>query len=125
VVTSREKLIPGAPKMLIPGEFGFASDLHAGGNVLSLANLLYAPVIQKLSLANLLCAPGIKVIPGEFALCTGDKSYPWRTRKWFARDKNSKNLKISKNSKKFRKMSKKSKILKTELILKNVNIQFF
>jgi hypothetical protein len=79
VVTSREKLIPGAPKMLIPGEFGFASDLHAGGNVLSLANLLYAPVIQKLSLANLLyapvlqklslanllCAPGIKVIPGE------------------------------------------------------------
>jgi hypothetical protein len=65
--------------MLIPGEFGFASDLHAGGNVLSLANLLYAPVIQKLSLANLLdapviqklslanllCAPGIKVIPGE------------------------------------------------------------
>jgi hypothetical protein len=51
--------------MLIPGEFGFASDLHAGGNVLSLANLLYAPVIQKLSLANLLCAPGIKVIHGE------------------------------------------------------------
>jgi hypothetical protein len=51
--------------MLIPGEFGFASDLHAGGNVLSLANLLYAPVIQKLSLANLLCALGIKVIPGE------------------------------------------------------------
>jgi hypothetical protein len=107
--------------MLIPGEFGFASDLHASGNVLSLANLLYAPVIQKLSLANLLyapviqklslanllCAPGIKVIPGKFALCAGDKSYPWRTRKWFAGDKNSKNPKISKNSKKFRKMSKK------------------
>jgi hypothetical protein len=64
-ITSREKLIPGAPKMLIPGEFGFASDQHADGNVLSLAILLYAPVIQKLSLANLLCAPGIKVIPGE------------------------------------------------------------
>jgi hypothetical protein len=77
--TSREKLIPGAPKMLIPGEFGFARDLHAGGNVLSLANLLYAPVIQKLSLANFLyalviqklslanflCAPRIKVIPGK------------------------------------------------------------
>jgi hypothetical protein len=54
LLTSRENLIPGAPKMLIPGEFGFASDLHAGGNGLSLANLLYALVIQKLSLANLL-----------------------------------------------------------------------
>jgi hypothetical protein len=63
--TSREKLIPGAPKMLIPGEFGFASDLHAGGNVLSLTNLPYAPVIQKIPLANLLCAPEIKIIPGK------------------------------------------------------------
>jgi hypothetical protein len=51
--TSREKLIPGAQKMLIPGEFGFASDLHAGGNVLSLANLHYAPGIQELPLANM------------------------------------------------------------------------
>jgi hypothetical protein len=51
--------------MLIPGEFGFASDLHAGGNVLSLANLHYAPGIQKLPLANLPYAPGIQVIPGE------------------------------------------------------------
>jgi hypothetical protein len=51
--------------MLIPGEFGFASDLHIAGNVLSLANLFYASVIQKIPLANLLCAPGIKVIPGE------------------------------------------------------------
>jgi hypothetical protein len=63
--TSREKLIPGAPKMLILGEFGFAGDLHADGNVLSLVNLHYAPGIQKLPLANLPCAPGIKVIPGE------------------------------------------------------------
>jgi hypothetical protein len=46
--------------MLIPGEFGFASDLHADSNVLSLANLLYAPVIKKLSLANLLYAPVIQ-----------------------------------------------------------------
>jgi hypothetical protein len=51
--------------MLIPDEFGFACDLYAGGNVLSLANLLYAPVIQKIPLANLLCALGVKVIPGE------------------------------------------------------------
>jgi hypothetical protein len=66
--------------MLIPGEFGFAGDLHAGGNVLSLANLH--------------CAPGIKKFTaGEFALCAGDKSYPSRTEKWFAGDKNSKNSK--------------------------------
>jgi hypothetical protein len=51
--------------MLIPGEFGFADDLHAGDNVLSLANLPYAPGIQKIPLANLLCALGIKVIPGK------------------------------------------------------------
>jgi hypothetical protein len=51
--------------MLIPGEFGFASDLHAGGNVLSLANLHCAPGIQELPLANMHYAPGIKVIPGE------------------------------------------------------------
>jgi hypothetical protein len=30
--TSREKAIPSAPKLLIPGAFWFASDLHAGGN---------------------------------------------------------------------------------------------
>jgi hypothetical protein len=82
-------------------------------------------VIQKLSLANLLYAPGIKVIPGEFALCAGDKSYPWRTRKWFAGDKNSKNPKISKIQKNSEKCQKNSKILKMELILKTVNIQFF
>jgi hypothetical protein len=63
--TSREKLIPGAQKMLIPGEFGFASDLHADGNVLSLANLHCAPGIQELPLANMHYAPGINVIPGE------------------------------------------------------------
>jgi hypothetical protein len=62
-ITSREKLIPDTPKMLIPGEFGFDGDLHAGGNVLSLANLHCASGIQKIPLANLLCAPGIKVIP--------------------------------------------------------------
>jgi hypothetical protein len=74
-----EKSLSRRTKNAYPGKFGFASDLHAGGNVLSLANLLYAPVIQKLSLANLLyvpviqklslenllCALGIKVIPGE------------------------------------------------------------
>jgi hypothetical protein len=81
--TSREKLIPVALKMLIPGEFGFAGDLHAGGNVLSLANLH--------------CAPGIKKITaGEFSLCAEDKSYPWRTRNWFAGDKNSKFQKFKK-----------------------------
>jgi hypothetical protein len=58
--TSREKLIPGTHKMLIPGEFGFA-----GGNVLSLSNLHCAPGITKLPPANLHYAPGIKVIPGE------------------------------------------------------------
>jgi hypothetical protein len=62
-ITSREKLIPGTLKMLIPGEFGFDGDLHGGGNVLSLANLHCASGIQKIPLANLLCAPGIKVIP--------------------------------------------------------------
>jgi hypothetical protein len=46
--------------MLIPGEFGFVGD-----NVLSLANLLCAPGIQKIPLANMLCTPGIKVIPSE------------------------------------------------------------
>jgi hypothetical protein len=51
--------------MLIPGEFGFAGDLHVGSNILSLANLLCVLGIQKIPLANLLCAPGIKVIPGE------------------------------------------------------------
>jgi hypothetical protein len=63
--TSREKLIPGAQKMLIPGEFGFASDLHAGGNVLSLANLHCASGIQELPLANMHYAPVIKFIPGK------------------------------------------------------------
>jgi hypothetical protein len=63
--TSREKLIPGAHKMLIPGEFGFAGNLHAGDNVLSLANLHCAPGIKNLPLANLQYASGIKVIPGE------------------------------------------------------------
>jgi hypothetical protein len=80
--------------MLIPGEFGFASDLHAGGNVLSLANLLYAPVIQKLSLVNLLCAPGIKVIPGELESgSSGMKFQKFR--------------KFQKILKKFKKISKK------------------
>jgi hypothetical protein len=51
--------------MLIPGEFGFAGDLHASGNVLSLANLHCAPGIKNLPLANLHYAPGLKVIPGE------------------------------------------------------------
>jgi hypothetical protein len=51
--------------MLIPGEFGFVSDLHAGGNVLSLANLHCAPGIQEFLLANMHYAPVIKVIPGE------------------------------------------------------------
>jgi hypothetical protein len=64
-ITSREKLIPSAQKMLIPDEFGFASDLHAGGNVLCLANFHCAPGIQELPLANMHYAPGIKVIPGE------------------------------------------------------------
>jgi hypothetical protein len=65
MVTSREKLIPSAHKMLIPDEFGFAGDLHTGGNVLSLANLHGAPGIKNSPLANLHYAPGIKVIPGE------------------------------------------------------------
>jgi hypothetical protein len=108
--TSRENLIPGAPKMLIPIEFGFTSDLHAGGNVLSLANLLYAPVIQKLSLANLLyalviqklslanlvCAPGIKVIPGE--LESGSPGIKIQKIRKFQ--------KIQKNSEKYQKNSK-------------------
>jgi hypothetical protein len=51
--------------MLIPGEFGFVGDLHAGGNILSLANLHCALGIKKLSLENFLYAPGIKLIPGE------------------------------------------------------------
>jgi hypothetical protein len=63
--TSREKLIPRAPKMLIPGEFGFAGDLRADDNVLSLTNLHCAPRIKKLLLANFLYASGIKVIPDE------------------------------------------------------------
>jgi hypothetical protein len=109
--------------MLIPGEFGFASDLHAGGNVLSLANLLYAPVIQKsslanllyapviqkLSLVNLLCAPGIKVIPGELESGSPGKKIQ----------------NIQKFQKKSEKCQKNSKILKIELKLKTVNIQFF
>jgi hypothetical protein len=62
VITSREKLVPGAHKMIIPGEFGFVGDLHAGGNFLSLANLHCALGIKKLPLANLHYAPRIKVI---------------------------------------------------------------
>jgi hypothetical protein len=63
-------------------------------------------VIQKLSLANLLCVPGIKVIPGEL-------------------ESGSPGIKIQK-IRKFQKIQKNSekcqKILKTELILKTVNI---
>jgi hypothetical protein len=51
--------------MLIPGEFGFAGDLYADGNILSLANLHCATGITKLPPANLHYALGIKVIPGE------------------------------------------------------------
>jgi hypothetical protein len=91
--------------MLIPGKFGFASDLHAGGNVLSLANLLYAPVIQKLSLANLLYAPVIQKLSLANLLCGSPR------------------IKIQK-IRKFQKIQKNSKILKTELILKTVNVQF-
>jgi hypothetical protein len=76
--------------MLIPGEFGFADDLHAGDNVLSLANLPYASGIQKKPLVNLLCAPGIKVIPGEL-------------------ESGSPGLKIQKIQKKIQKVQKKVK----------------
>jgi hypothetical protein len=88
--------------MFIPDEFEFAGDLHVGSNVVSLANLHYAPEIQKISLANLLCALGIKVNPGELE-------------KWFT----------GKKIQKIRKNQKNSKIQKTELILKTINIQFF
>jgi hypothetical protein len=86
--------------MLVPSEFGFADDLHAGDNVLSLANLPCAPVIQKIPLANLLCAPGIKVIPGE--LESGSPGIKIQ--------KIRKSLKILKD------------ILKMELIFKTINI---
>jgi hypothetical protein len=92
--------------MLIPGEFGFAGDLHADGNVLSLANLHCAPGIKKLPLANFLYASGIKVIPDE--LETGSPG-----------------IKFQKNSKKSKKSQKNSNILKTELILKTENIYEF
>jgi hypothetical protein len=75
--------------MLIPGEFGFASDLHADDNVLSLANLHCAPGIQEFLLANMHYAPVIKVIPGEL-------------------QSGSPGIKIQK-SKKFKKNQKKSK----------------
>jgi hypothetical protein len=45
-----------------------------------------------------------KITAGEFALCAGDKSYPWRTRKWFTGDKNSKIPKKSKIQKKVKKI---------------------
>jgi hypothetical protein len=41
-VTSREKPIAGAQKILIPGEFGLASNHHAGGNSLPLARCVFA-----------------------------------------------------------------------------------
>jgi hypothetical protein len=79
--------------MLIHGEFGFAGDLYASCNVLSLANLHCAAGIIFLPLANLQYAPRIKVIPGE--LKSGSPGI--KIQKF---QKSKKNQKIQKMSKK-------------------------
>jgi hypothetical protein len=78
--TSREKLIPG--------EFGFAGDLHAGGNVLIPGEFTLCAGDKKLALANFLYAPGIKVIPGE--LETGSPGM--KIQKFQKNSKNSKKI---------------------------------
>jgi hypothetical protein len=91
--TGREKAIPGALKLVIPGAFRFASDLHAGGNAYRWRIFRCARDKKNYRWRIWMAAPGITF-------------YPWRT------SKSASGIKFWKFQKKSKKSKKVQNILK-------------